>query len=141
MTRNKIKNANSEAGNAKVKLVVVLVILFLIAHAGYQYIPVAYQGEYFKQEMQTAVVQGMSVPAGIQPLDMVKGKLKKAILENDIPTDAIVQVKPVNNSVMARVSYTKQVNMLPFGIYKYQYKFDNTATPTGFLFKESVTPN
>jgi len=141
MTKNKIKNGNSETGSAKVKLVVVLLILFLIAHAGYNYVPVAYEGENFKQEMQTAVVQGMAVPPGIQPVDMVKGKLQKAIAANNIPSDAIVQVKPVNNSVTAHVSYTKQVNILPFGIYKYNYKFNNTATPTGFLFKDSVNPN
>lgn len=57
-----IKNRNSEKGNAKVKLVAVLVVLFLIGHAAYSYIPVAYEAEYFKQEMQTAVVQGMAVP-------------------------------------------------------------------------------
>ena len=141
MTKNKMKNGNSETGSAKVKLLVVLLVLFLIAHAGYQYIPVAYQGESFKQDMQTAVVQGMAVPPGIQPVDMVKGKLQKAIIENNIPTDVFVQVKPTNNSVVAHVSYTKQVNILPFGIYKYKYQFDNTATPTGFLFKDSVNPN
>ena len=133
---NKMKIRNSETGSANTKLVVVLIILFLIAHAGYQYIPVAYQGEYFKQEMQTAVVQGMAVPPGMQPVDVVKAKLRQAIIANNIPTDAIVQVKPVKDSVMAQVSYTKQVNILPFGIFKYNYHFDNTATPTGFLMKQ-----
>ncbi len=68
---------------------------------------------------------------------MVKGKLQKAMVANNIPTDAIVQIKPGNNTITARVSYTKQINILPFGLYKYKYQFDNTATPTGFLFKES----
>jgi len=138
MTKNKMKNRNSETGGAGVKLVVVLLIIFLIGHAGYNYIPVAYEGENFKQDMQTAVVQGMAVPPGIMPVDMVKGRLQKALVANNIPTDAVVQVKPTNNSVMAHVSYTKQVNILPFGLYKYKYQFNNTATPTGFLFKESA---
>jgi len=129
------RNKNSEQGSAKVKLAVVLSILFLLAHAGYNYIPVAYEGENFKQEMQTAVVQGMAVPSGITINDMVKGKLQRAMAANNIPPDAFVQVKQINNSVQAHVAYTKQVNMLPFGIYKYNYQFNHIATPTGFLLK------
>jgi len=129
------RNNNSEQGSAKVKLAVVLSILFLLAHAGYNYIPVAYEGENFKQEMQTAVVQGMAVPSGITINDMVKGKLQRAMAANNIPPDAFVQVKQINNSVQAQVAYTKQVNMLPFGIYKYNYQFNHIATPTGFLLK------
>ncbi len=135
MTQNKMNNRNPEAGSAGAKLVAVLAVLFLIAHAGYNYIPVAYEGEYFKQEMQTAVVQGMAVPPGVQPIDMVKGKLQKAVAINNIPEDAVVQVKPANGSVAAHVYYAKQVNILPFGLYKYKYEFDHTATPTGFLLK------
>ena len=129
------RNNNSEQGSAKVNLAVVLSILFLLAHAGYNYIPVAYEGENFKQEMQTAVVQGMAVPSGITINDMVKGKLQRAMAANNIPPDAFVQVKQINNSVQAQVAYTKQVNMLPFGIYKYNYQFNHIATPTGFLLK------
>jgi len=131
-----IKNKNSEQGSAKVKLIIVLLVLFLIGHAGYNYIPVAYEGENFKQEMQTAVVQGMAVPPGITVSDMVKGKLQRAMTANNIPHNAFVQVKQVNNTMQAHVAYTKQVNILPFGIYKYNYQFNHIATPTGFLLKD-----
>ncbi len=127
-----------ERGSASVKFLIIFVSLILIAHAGYNYIPVAYEGEDLKQEMQTAVVQGMAVPPGIAPADMIKGKLQRAIIANDIPPDAVVQVKPGNNTVLAHVSYSKKVAILPFGIYTYNYKFDHTATPTGFLMKESL---
>ena len=130
-------NRKSEHGGAGVKLAIVLAIIFLIAYAGYNYIPIAYEGENFKQEMQTAVVQGMAVLPGVTPVDMVKGKLQKAIASNNIPSDALVQVMPTkNNGVTAHVSYTKKVSILPFGIYKHTYNFDHTATPTGFLMKE-----
>ena len=138
MMKNKIKNRNSETGGANAKLLIALVILVLVAHAGYQYVPVAYDAESFKQEMQTAVVQGMAAPPNMLPTDMVKGKIQKAIAANNIPADAVVQVKAMNNSLTAHVSYTKQVNILPFGIYKYKYQFNNTATPTGFLLKDSM---
>jgi len=136
MTNNKMRNKSCETGSASIKFLAVMLVIFLIGHAGYNYIPVAYQGESFKQDMQTAVVQGMAVPPGITPVDMVKGKLQRAIVTNNIPADAVVQVKPTKDSVMAQVSYTKQVNILPFGLYKHKYQFNNTATPTGFLLKD-----
>jgi len=130
-----IKNRNSEKGGASVKLLAVVLVLALIGNAGINYIPVAYEGQSFKQEMQTAVVQGMAVPPGITPVDMVKGMLQKAIASNNIPPDALVQVKPANGTISARVSYAKKVSILPFGLYTYNYQFDHTATPTGFLLK------
>lgn len=135
MRNTEIKYRNSEKGGAGVKLVIVLIILFLVGHAAYNYIPVAYQGESFKQDMQTAVVQGMATPAGVLPVDMVKGKLNRAITVNDLPSDVFVQVKPINNTISAQVVYTKKVAMLPFGLYNYTYEFNHTATPSGFLLK------
>jgi len=129
-------NRKSEHGGAGVKLAIVLVVIFLIAHAGYNYIPIAFEGGNLKQEMQTAVVQGMAVPTGAAPTTLLKGKLQRALLDNNIPSDALVEIKQVNNVMQAHVQYTKRVNILPFGIYKYNYNFDHTATPTGFLLKE-----
>ncbi len=132
------KKQSSEHGGAGVKLIIVLSILILLAHAGYNYIPVAYDGENFKQEMQTAVVQGVALPgANMTIADTVKVKLQRAAVNNNLPKDAVIEVKPLNSIVQAHVSYSKPVNVLPFGIYKYNYKFDNVATPTGFLFKNN----
>lgn len=132
------KNQTTERGSAGVKLMIVLLVLYAVAHAAYNYIPVAYEGENFKQEMQTAVVQGVALPgSNLTAADTVKIKLKKAAVNNSLPSDAVIDVKPVNSVVQAHVRYVKQINMLPFGIYKYNYQFDNTATPTGFLFKEN----
>jgi len=131
-------NQKSEHGGAGVKLTLVLVALFLIAHAAYNYIPAAFDGENFKQEMQTAVVQGVAMPgANLTITDTVKTKIQKAAVNNNLPGNALIEVKQVNSIVQARVNYTKQINILPFGIYKYNYKFDNVATPTGFLFKNN----
>jgi hypothetical protein len=131
-----INNRRSEAGSAQVKLVAILAALFLVGYAAYNYIPIAYEGESFKQDMQTAVVQGMATPPGVTMSDLVKGKLQKAMTANNIPTDAVVQITQTTNSVQAHVIYSKQVRMLPFGLYKYNYNFDHTATPTGFLMKQ-----
>lgn len=134
---NFTKNRKNERGGAGVKLVMVLLILFLVAHAAYNYIPIAYEGENFKQEMQTAVVQGVALPnANLSVAEAVKIKVQKAALNNNLPSNVLIEVKPINNIVQAHVRYVKPIEMLPFGIYKYNYQFDSTATPTGFLFKE-----
>jgi hypothetical protein len=136
---NFTKNQKSERGGAGIKLTLVLVFLFLVAHAGYNYIPVAYDGENFKQEMQTAVIQGVAMPgSNLTAVDVIKTKIHRAAVNNNIPSNALIEVKPFNNIVRAHVSYVKPINILPFGIYKYNYQFDNTATPTGFLFKDNL---
>lgn len=131
-------NRESERGSAGAKLTMVLVVIGLIFHAGYNYIPVAYEGETIRQEMQTAVLKAVSLPGlNKTPADMVREGVTRAVRANGAPADTIIEVKPLNNAVSAHVRYVKKVNILPFGLYKYDYVFDETATPGGFLLKES----
>ncbi len=131
------KNAyGPEHGGAGVKFLVIFVALILAANAGYNYLPVAYQGASFRQEMDTAVVKGLAASGQMKPVDVVQASIKKAIADNDIPADALVEIKPAGNVIQAHVSYTKEVEMLPFGIYRYQYQFDHRAVPTGYLTKQ-----
>lgn len=134
---SKENNRTSERGGAGAKLLIILTALILAGHAGINYVPVAYAGESFKQDMQTAVVQGLATPirAG-KPTDFVKAKLERAALANDIPQDALIEVKQNGKVIQAHVFYSQSVNLLPFGIYKYEYVFDHTATPSGFLLEE-----
>ena len=133
---NAAKNRESERGSAGVKFVLILAVIVLVANAGYNYVPVAYDAESLKTEMGTAVLQGLALPGKLNPVDNVKARIAKSIQTNNIPADAIVDVKQNGNVLTARVSYSKPVNILPFGIYKYKYNFDYTATPTGFLTKQ-----
>ena len=130
------RDRKAERGSAGTKFLLVGVVLFLIGHAGCNYIPVAYQGESYKQEMQTAVLQGTALPSTRNPLGVVKDRLKKAARENNLPEDALIEVKQLNNIIQAHVSYTTQVNLLPFGIYKRDYVFDQTVAPSGFILKD-----
>jgi len=131
-----VEKRSSERGGAGVKLLMVLLVLVLIGNAGYQWIPVAYAGESLKQDMQTAVVQGLAAPGKTSPVDLVKKKIIMSVESNDVPGDVIIEVKASNNMIQAHVAYTKEVPLLPFGIYNYQYEFDHTATPSGFLTKQ-----
>jgi len=132
------KDHTSERGSASTKAFLVIFVLALAAHAGFNYVPVAYDGESFKQEMQTAVVNGMALPHGVKPVDNVTARIKKAAHDNDVPDDAVMDVKQQGAGVVtAHVMYSKPVGILPFGLYNYTYQFDYTAQPVGFLTKEN----
>lgn len=130
------KERNSEQGSATIKLLMVFLVLALVANAGINYVPVAYQGASFKQEMDTAVVKGLGASGRIKPMEAVTASIKKASFDYGIPEDAFVEIKPVNGVIEAHVAYSQQVNMLPFGLYKHNYNFDYVAKPTGYLLKQ-----
>lgn len=127
---------HTERGSAGVKFVIIFAVIVLAANAGYNYVPVAYQGESMKSEMETAVLQGLAMPGRINPVDNVKERLKKSIVSMEVPADALVDVRQNGNAITAHVVYSRNVSILPFGLYNYTYKFDHTATPTGFLLKQ-----
>ena len=131
------RNRRAERGGAGVKFLLVAVVLFLAGHAACNYIPVAYQGESYKQEMQTAVLQGTALPTSGNPIGVVKQRLQKIARESDLPPDTVIDVKQMNNVISAHVRYNKNVNILPFGIYSRQYLFDQTVTPSGFMLKDN----
>ncbi len=125
----------SERGGAGAKLLLVGLILVMIGHAGINYIPVAYDGASLRQDMDAAVVKGLAASGQIKPMDVVTGSIRRAATDNNVPDDAIIEIKPVGGVIQAHVAYTKKVNILPFGIYKYSYNFDYLARPVGFLLK------
>ncbi len=133
--KNKTKNRNAERGGASVKFLIIITAIILIARAGYNYIPVAYEGQDLKQEMDTAVVQSMALGNSQDAVGITKTKIQHVIVANDIPPNAVVEVKQINNLCQARVAYNQRVELLPFGLYSYIYQFDHTAVPSGFLAK------
>ena len=124
-----------ERGSAAIKATLVFLVIAIFANAGVNYLPVAYQGASFKQEMDTAVVKGLGAAGRIKPMEAVTASIKKASFDYDIPEDAFIEIKPVNGVVEAHVAYSREVSMLPFGLYRYNYNFDYVAKPTGYLLK------
>ncbi len=127
---------HSESGSAVVKFLLIAIVLVVLAHAGYNYVPIAYEGASFRQEMDTAVVKGLAASGQLKPVEVVKAHIQHAAKENNVPADAFIEVKPAGNVVQAHAVYSKPVNMLPFGIYQYNYEFNYVASPTGYLTKE-----
>lgn len=133
--KNPENNRSSERGSAGTKFLMIAVILFLIGNAAVNYIPVAYDGASFKTEMDAAVVKALAASGQMKPLDIATGTVRRAISDYNVPADAFVEIKPVNGVIQAHVVFSKKVNILPFGIYKYDYSFDYVARPVGFLLK------
>ena len=132
----KEKKRNSENGSANSNLLVVLFVLILLGNAAYNYVPVAYQAEVIKEEMQKTVIRGVAIPTESKPpAEVIKKQLDVILKSYDVPTPYI-DVRTVNSVVYARVWYLKKVQILPFGIYERNYEFDYTTTPAGFLIKE-----
>ena len=132
---NALNDRHSERGGAGVKFLCVFAVIALVGHAGYNYVPVAYNAESVKTDMNTAVLQGMALPGKSNVIENVRSRLQRTFAQNNVPADVLLDVKQSGNTLTARVAYVKQVDLLPFGIYQYPYVFDHTATPTGFLLK------
>jgi len=81
-------------------------------------------------------VKGLAASGRMKPLDVVQASVEKAVRENNVPADAFIEIKPAGSVVQAQISYTKQVSVLPFGIYKYKYNFNYLATPSGYILKD-----
>ena len=133
----KMRERDSERGSAGTKFAITMVIIILVANAGYNYVPIAYEAESVKSEMSTAVLQGLATPGKLSPIDNTKARIQRALQINNVPANAILDVKMTGNAVTARVAYSKEVGILPFGIYNYIYVFDHTATPSGFLLDQA----
>ncbi len=133
---NSLRDRKNERGGAGVKVLLVFIVLFLIGHAGYNYVPIAYEGANFRSDMDTAVVKGLAASGQIKPLETVKATITQSMAANNIPPDAAVDIRPVQGIVQAHVAYTKPVKILPFGIYTYTYSFNYLAVPNGYLMKQ-----
>lgn len=134
--KKEVDRRHTERGSAGTKFFITMVIIALTGNAAYNYIPVAYESESLKSEMSTAVLQGLAVTGKVNPVENVKGRITRAMQLAALPADATLNVTQTGNVIQARVAYVRDVSLLPFGIYKYKYVFDHTATPTGFLLKQ-----
>lgn len=130
-----MKNRQNERGSASTKMIIVAVVLFLLGHAGYVYIPVAYGGQSLRQDMQTAVLQATALPDKSNPLEVAKNQINKSMVANSVPAGTPIDVKSTGGTVSAHVKFSQKLTLLPFGLGNYTYEFDYTASPAGFMTK------
>jgi len=118
---------SSERGGARLKFIVVILVIALAAYAGYLYIPVAYQSYVFKDLMQHNA--DVASALGHEPA-WVKNQLTKAAPEYGVPADAIILPARKDNRMEIRVQFTKPIE---FPGYTYNYNFDHTVKSTAFI--------
>jgi hypothetical protein len=118
---------STERGSARLKFILVILVIATVAYIGYLYIPVAYQSYLFKDLMQHNA--DVASAMGHDPA-WVKNQLTKAAPEYDIPSDAIILPERKDNRMEVTVQFTKPI---AFPGYTYNYTFDHTVKSSAFL--------
>ncbi len=124
-----VKNRNGERGSARLKLLVFLIVVAVVAYAGYLYIPVSYNSYLYKDLMQQKVNTAAALG---HPANWVKEQLVKSAPEYDIPADAQILPAVRDGRVEVQVQFTRPIE---FPGYVYEYNFDHTVQSTEFLSK------
>lgn len=116
-----------ERGSARLKFIVVIAIIGMLAYAGRQFIPVLYQDyqirDLMQHEVDTAVAMG-------KPTSWITEQLVKSGPEYGIPADAVITPTQQDARLELRVQYTQPVEFLG---YVYNYDFDHTVKSSNFF--------
>lgn len=118
---------NNELGGARLKLIIVLVIIAIVAYAGYVYIPVAVDAYYFKDAMQNKV--NLAAAQGYDA-SWLGDQISKGKAEFHVPDDAVITPAQKDGRMEVRVQFTRPIN---FPGFTWNYDFDYTAKSTSFL--------
>ena len=121
------KSRRSERGGARLKFVIVVAVIAIVAYAGYEFIPVGYQAYQLKDLMQHDVDAAAALG---KPDSWVREQLVKSSAEFGIPAEAVISSQMQNNRMEVRVQFTKPIE---FPGFVYNYEFDYTAKSSTFL--------
>ena len=116
-----------ERGGSQLKFLIVMVIICVVAYAGYLYVPIAYNAYLFKDLMQHKV--DVAATQGYLP-SWVGDQLTKSAAEYNVPPDAVFTPSQQDNRIEVRVQFTRPIE---FPGFTYNYEFDHTARSTEFL--------
>lgn len=118
---------SGERGSARLKFLMVIAVIGIIAYTAYLYVPVAYNAYLFKDVMQhnvdVAATQGYAA-------SWIKDQLTKAAKEYNVPPDAVIEPTQRENRMEVRIQFVRPIE---FPGFTYQYNFDHTAKSTAFL--------
>src|SRR5229473_1980119 len=118
---------SSEQGGARLKFIIVIVVLAVVLYTGYVYVPIAYEGYQFKDVMQNKV--DLAATQGYEA-GWVKDQLTRIAPDYHVPEEATITPATRDNRVEVRVQFTRPIAFVGF---TYNYDFDYTAKSTSFL--------
>lgn len=121
---------HGERGATRLKFIVVLAIVALVAYMGFQYVPVAYQAYQFKKVMDDSTEMAS---AGGKSLEWLKSQIRSSANEYTVPPDSFKMTEPIvrDGRIEVTAQYTRPVNILPF--WTYNYNFEHTAKSSTFF--------
>jgi hypothetical protein len=119
---------HGERGSARLKFIIVLVVVAAAGYMAFQYVPVAYQSSRYKTRMQDVVTEAAAAGKGTE---WVKSQLEASAEDSGVPKEAKIVPSVQNGRMMVTVQFSRPVNLLPG--YTYTYNFDYTATSSDTL--------
>lgn len=117
----------NEQGSARLKLILFIAIVAIVAYAAYLYVPVAIDGYYFKDSMQNKV--NLAAAQGYDTA-WLADQISKSKAEFHVPEDAVISPAQNEGRMQVRVQFTRPIS---FPGFTYNYNFDYTAQSTSFL--------
>lgn len=116
-----ISSRNSERGSAKLKFLIIISLVAIVAFVGYQYVPIAFQGSQYKDFMQQTVDKGAALG---KTSDWVKDQLVRNGGEYGVPANATITIEEQEGALLARVQFKRPVSLIAFN---YDYEFDKST--------------
>jgi hypothetical protein len=117
----------NERGGARVKFLLTIAVLGVVAYVGYQYIPVAINAYQFKDFMQQSVNRAAAMG---QSGEQLKAQLKSNFNDYGVPESATITTSRNAGRMEATVQFTRPI---PLPFYIYEYNFDHTVTSTDLM--------
>src|SRR5512132_1221661 len=100
-------NRNSQLGGARLKLVIALAVIAVVAYVGYVYIPVAVDAYYFKDAMQNKV--NLAAAQGYDT-GWVADQVSKSKAEFHVPDEAVITPSQNEGRVQCRVQFSRPIS-------------------------------
>lgn len=116
---------DGERGAARMKFIIVLVIVALVVYTGFQYVPVVYKSSLYKTYMQDTVDKAAATGQGTE---WVRTQLEASAKDYGVPGDAKITPTIQNGRITVTVQFTRPINLLP--VWTYNYSFEHTAKST-----------
>lgn len=126
------ESRHGERGSARIKFIIVLVVVVALTYMGIQYVPVAYHAFTFRREMDATVEKAANanIPSD-QKSQLAADQIRANAKDYGVPPNAKIVPAMQNGRVQVTVQFIQPINLLPG--FTYQYDFDYTAKSTTVL--------